>query len=246
MQQLPAQQLQAFRPMSHTPVNGLSPSVLPFWTPPPAAALAPLVEAYQCARQLGEDVWEFALELRCLREAGLTHNHVRWLLAHGWVAQAVERSQPARRQRAFRRVANLSLVEQACFVLTRAGAEHVGNGAGEGLGASGADGVPCWDAQRRELRVGRVVVKRYRQPAPNQELVLRAFEEDGWPPRIDDPLPPEPEQDTKRRLHSTINNLNRSHEAQLIHFHGGGDAQSFSWRLLGESPGDAMATPGRV
>jgi hypothetical protein len=75
-----------------------------------------------------------------------------------------------------------------------------------------------------------VVVKRFKQPAGNQELVLEAFEEEGWPPRIDDPLPPAPNQDGKRRLQSTIWNLNRGREARLIRFAGGGDGQSVCWR----------------
>jgi len=32
---------------------------------------------------------------------------------------------------------------------------------------------------------------------------LGAFEDDGWPPRIDDPLPPQKDQDSKRRLADT-------------------------------------------
>src|SRR5947209_486177 len=51
-------------------------------------------------------------------------------------------------------------------------------------------------------------------------------QEEGWPSRIDDPLSPVHEQDTKRRLHSTINNLNRCHERPLMQFHGGGDGQT--------------------
>jgi hypothetical protein len=61
--------------------------------------------------------------------------------------------------------------------------------------------------------------------------VLSAFEEEGWPPRLDDPLPPHSEQDRKRRLHTTISNLNRSQDHRLIHFEGAGDGQSISWRL---------------
>src|SRR5262249_44432444 len=49
---------------------------------------------------------------------------------------------------------------------------------------------PKWDADRRELWYGAVLCKRYRRPAPNQEKILAAFEEDGWPGRIDDPLDP--------------------------------------------------------
>ena len=36
-------------------------------------------------------------------------------------------------------------------------------------------------------------VKQYRVPSPNQEAVLTVFQEEGWPPRIDDPLSPVPD-----------------------------------------------------
>ena len=44
-----------------------------------------------------------------------------------------------------------------------------------------------------EVRYRDEIVKRYRVPAPNQELILAAFEEEGWPQLIDDPLPPQDE-----------------------------------------------------
>ena len=54
-----------------------------------------------------------------------------------------------------------------------------------------------WDPERRELHVAGLIVKRFKWPAVNQEAILTAFAEEGWPPRIDDPLPPHPEQDSK-------------------------------------------------
>ena len=53
--------------------------------------------------------------------------------------------------------------------------------------------APEWDAMYRELRVGRCVIKVYKVPSPNQEAVLEAFQEEGWPHRIDDPLLPQEE-----------------------------------------------------
>jgi hypothetical protein len=198
---------------------------------PPPSAMAPLVEAYRCAQSMGQDVWEFAVEIRCLREAAMTHNHLRWLLAQGWIAQALDKSQPSRHRRTLRRVANLSLSESACFVLTETGfqfsechAEPPANGQLEGA-------RPSWDAMHRELRVGPVVVKRFKQAAPNQQTILDAFEEEGWPPFIDDPLPPQPDQDVKRRLHYTIDNLNRAYEQPLLHFYAGGNGQRIGWRV---------------
>jgi len=104
-------------------------------------------------------------------------------------------------------------------------------------------GRPVWG----KLRVGQAVVKRYRQPAENQELVLQAFQEEDWPPRIDDPLPPAAEQDPKRRLHTTISNSNCGQRGIRVHFAGGGDGQSVCWRLLGaEVTGEGGAKAERV
>jgi hypothetical protein len=56
-----------------------------------------------------------------------------------------------------------------------------------GLG-DGSVRVATWIAEIRELRAGQTLVKRFCLKAPAQEVVLAAFEDDGWPQRIDDPL----------------------------------------------------------
>ena len=81
---------------------------------------------------------------------------------------------------------------------------------------------PVWDRQRRELRLGDVVVKRFKWPAENQERVLNAFEDQGWPDHIDDPLLPHPDICAKRRLHDTLKCLNRKQVRELIKFRGDG------------------------
>ncbi|WP_164100498.1 hypothetical protein [Candidatus Laterigemmans baculatus] len=88
---------------------------------------------------------------------------------------------------------------------------------------------PCWDRDRQELRMGTLVVKQFKVPAPNQEMVIAVFQEEGWPPRIDDPLPPRTDLDPKRRLHDTINSLNRNQKTPLIRFLGDGSGQGVRW-----------------
>jgi hypothetical protein len=88
---------------------------------------------------------------------------------------------------------------------------------------------PHWDALRRELTVNGQVIKRFRLPATNQEAVLRAFEEEGWPAAIFDPLPPRDEQNSKQRLHDTIKALNRSRLARVILFRGDGTGEGVLW-----------------
>ncbi len=92
--------------------------------------------------------------------------------------------------------------------------------------------LPHWDEQRRILRVGQHAVKHFRRPSPNQEAILAAFEEEGWPRRIDDPLPPHGEQPTKCRLHDTIKWLNRHHQPRLIRFFGDGTGEGVYWEFL--------------
>ena len=82
------------------------------------------------------------------------------------------------------------------------------------------------------MRVNGKLVKHFKWPALNQETILAAFEEEGWPPRIDDPLPPLPEQDPKRRLHDTIKCINRNQKHHLIHFHGDGTGEGVIWEFV--------------
>src|SRR5947208_1207679 len=89
-----------------------------------AGGLFLLIEAYDCARRLKEDPWEFAVEVGCLRASGLTNTHLRWLLRQGFAFHAVESSQRSQPRRAFETVGYLSLPEAACFVLTEAGVAY--------------------------------------------------------------------------------------------------------------------------
>jgi hypothetical protein len=214
-----------------------------------AKGLHLLLEAYTCVRELKADDWQFAVEIGCLRAAGLTNTFLRWLLQQGYTLQGVECTTPGAPERSFQPISNLSLPEATCFVLTQTGAAYLLAWVERPEPENALDPSrprPAWDEARRELRVGPVVVKRFRQRATSQELVLRVFEEEGWPPRIDDPLPPTAEQDPRRRLHTTISNLNRGQRGLRVHFAGGGDGQSVCWRLLGDGPSEAKAKARRV
>jgi hypothetical protein len=69
-------------------------------------------------------------------------------------------------------------------------------------------------------------------PAPAQELILAAFQEEGWPPAIDDPLPSQFNQDPKRRLHYTVRNLNRGQKPIRIRFFINGNGETIRWKLV--------------
>ena len=89
--------------------------------------------------------------------------------------------------------------------------------------------VPRWDFQLRELTIRGELVKRFKNPAPCQELVLAAFEEEGWPPRIDDPLSGGDSSDDEQRLHDVVRNLNRNQARGRIHFSRDGKGQGVRW-----------------
>ncbi len=81
----------------------------------------------------------------------------------------------------------------------------------------------------RVLYFGHAVLKDYPKAAPDQELILRVFEELGWPWRIDDPLPRNGRRNPKQRLHDAIKRLNRRHLARGIRFRGDGSGTGVIW-----------------
>jgi hypothetical protein len=99
---------------------------------------------------------------------------------------------------------------------------------------------PQYRAATRELWLGDRLVKRYRVRAENQELMLKAFEEEGWPQRIDDPLPPHPDIDSHERLKAAIKRLNKAQKSALIHFSGDGTGRGILWSLM---PAERRAWP---
>jgi hypothetical protein len=96
---------------------------------------------------------------------------------------------------------------------------------------------PRWDADRRSVWLGERELKRYRRPAPNQEQILAAFEEEGWPPRIDDPLEPGKLRDTLPDLNETIKN--EMIEQPSLRFEADGTGKGILWSISRASPADA-------
>jgi hypothetical protein len=210
-------------------------------------ALRLLEHAKACARDADHQAWDFAVEIESLLDAGLTRSDLRWMVSKGYLEHADESTRPGHRRRTFRRSSNLAFSKRTCFMLTASGealndvgpaplrafsAEpSPGVAAIAGDGAAGENDTPVWDAACRELRLRGQIVKRFKVPSPIQESILAAFEEEGWPAAIDDPLPPHPEQDQRRRLRNTIQNLNTNQRVPLIHFRGDGSGERVLWEL---------------
>lgn len=96
----------------------------------------------------------------------------------------------------------------------------------------GRESRPQWDDSRKELWFDGVLVKKFRFRSPNQEMVLMGFEEEGWPAKLDDPLPPVPNQTSKQRLHDAIKNLNRHHLHRVLRFAGDGTGEGVRWERV--------------
>jgi len=206
------------------------------------AGLAVLLQAYDYAHELDRDVWDFAVEIGELLAAGLARADLRWLVCQDYIEQATELRVLRLGKRRFRRVGVLTFTDATCFVLTDRGAIHTrmlapalsSNETSKSLSprnelGNRGDKTPHWDADRRELHFGCQLVKHYSRVAPNQETILAAFQEEGWPPRIDDPLTNHGEDDPRQRLHDAIRALNRCQKKRLIRFRGDGTGCGVVW-----------------
>lgn len=208
----------------------------------PMRPFALLLRAATYARNTGRVAWDFAVTLDELQRHGFSDCDVRWLLGEGYLGHGCKPPQSRDVARPLNDSPTAQFSDQSVFVLTAAGVElsrlllERVNGVALTLSDDLNDlidghEVPCWDGQRRELRVGPIVVKRFRVPALNQETILAAFEEESWTLHIDDPLPPVSQIDPKRRLHSSIQCLNRNQKTHLLHFHGDGTGCGLRWEL---------------
>jgi hypothetical protein len=189
-------------------------------------------------------MWEFAVELRALEAGGVDTGDLRWLVSRGYAEHGVERTTAGAKRRSFRRDRHLMFTDKSCFILTERGAAFARRMPhGGALAAPTSDhdlggnpihmqgAPPTWDRDMRELRLGGVLVKRFKHSASNQELILASFHELGWPKRMDDPLPHAPGTDPKRRLHDTIKKLNHCQTNPLLHFFGDGSGRAICWEM---------------
>ena len=95
------------------------------------------------------------------------------------------------------------------------------------------DILPHWNSEDRQLYVGENVIRDSHARACSQECILIAFENQGWPPRIDDPLPQRVGADGKLRLNKTIYRLNRSLTSPHIRFTCDGTGTGVCWEFNG-------------
>jgi hypothetical protein len=221
------------------------------------AGLAILWRAYTYAQDADADVWDFALRIDRLHNAGLSISDLHWLVAKGTAKHGQETSVYGDPHRSFSRGDGFYFENTTCLVLTRKGAAFASrvlkkaaqtksietdetatpsnhSTSTNGGNGSHASAKPHWDPVRRELSVSEKIMKRFRVPAPNQELILAAFQEEGWPDTIDDPLPHSGDTAPQTRLHAAINRLNGKQLDPSLRFHGNGSGNGVCWRLAGQ------------
>lgn len=215
-----------------------------------------LLRAHGFADDVGCDLWDFAVEADCFRRLGLTTSDLRWLACKGFVEHAREVRSLEIDGRSFRPCGRLAFPKHTCLVLTDKGVEYahslsrhfarlpefgpgIANSDGKGVTNSSEDSappriVPIWDGDFRELRFQDLIVKCFKLPSQNQEALIMAFDEEGWPRRIDDPLPQSTDGDPKQRLRETIRGLNRNQKNRLLVFKGDGTGEGVLWQALEE------------
>jgi hypothetical protein len=224
-----------------------------------ARAIDRLLKARNYAEEAGRNIWEFAVTITELRRDGVSENDLRWLVCRAYIEHAKEITRGCG-ERKFNRQVSLRLCKRSAFVITDAGVAYsrsfpegftrcdIDTEVGVNFAYSApemapstvtldarrsfrSDVRPKWDRDRRELRLADELVKVFKLPSPMQEAILMAFEEEQWPPRIDDPLPVHPDMLPKRRLHDTIKSLNRNQKSPLIRFMGDGTGEGIRWEL---------------
>jgi hypothetical protein len=218
--------------------------------------LSVLWRGFEYARDLDRERWAFAVELDELVQLGLSEIDLRWLVFRGYVDYASNGTLNSRLHESGSLGCSFESGRTA-FVLTSAGASlalqilttkshapsrsnlHSENGApvvkpteNGHVEISPAAQQPRWDPEHKVLTYRGAIVKQFKWPAANQEAILMAFEEEGWPKRIDDPLPRNRDVDPISRLHDTIKCLNRNQKKRSLRFSGDGTGEGILWNHL--------------
>jgi hypothetical protein len=88
---------------------------------PIQAAIVQLAEAYDYARDMQCDLWDFAIEIKALRAIGLSLDDLRWMVTSGYVKHGKEITKRSDQVRKFDLTLNSNFTDKTCFVLTDAG-----------------------------------------------------------------------------------------------------------------------------
>ncbi len=227
--------------------------ILPAFEEQLRATTALLAQAKLFAQDAGCNIWKFAVDIRQLRSLGVPDILLKWLLIRRYVEH-----RPIMQQKDGNGTdlpESLALLDTSAFVLTAQGDQFVQRLSSNwpALGAHFSHALPAaapagdvripsgppvraqamikpyWDVICKQLWFSDKLVKQFKLPSVNQETVLMAFEEEGWSQRVDDPLPPHPNQNPHVRLGNTIKALNRNQKHKVLQFRGDGSGEGVLW-----------------
>jgi hypothetical protein len=208
------------------------------------SALVLLNDATNFARDTGRDAWDYCLRLEELLSAGLTVADCRWL-ADKKLVEARDTARARGRGRGIRPL-RATFSRSTRFVLTAAGVAFAadlcspigrpraptGNGNPHRDWASDAMGGPRWDPRLLVLQVDDIAVKEFQAKARNQLVIVSAFDTQGWPRQIDNPLDSGGPAQRAQALADAVHGLNRNLRAKVIRFHTAEKGASVRYELL--------------
>jgi hypothetical protein len=202
------------------------------------SALMQLQEAYELARSENLPIEEFAIRLSSLIQGGGSAAAAQWLVNSRYARLTAEDGTVDSSGSFVRnRPRNGPLSNHSRLTLTERGLELA-------RGCNGTTDVelsvtstslstmkPHWHRKKRELWVGNQLIKRFTKTAKNQHLIMEVFEEEGWPPSIDDPFPGGTHQEKRKRLNNAVDRLNHGHLLPLLRFHTNGTGDGIRWEF---------------
>jgi len=211
------------------------------------AALRHLKQAKTTAVQCDQDPKLFAVPLSELVSSGCAMHQLKWMAHCQFIQKTFVENEPKPHHLMVSKPEFYKNEDH--FVLSESGENliqylertgigsslesrngHPSNGsANASFAARSLKGVPTYERTDHVLKFKGQIVKRFRWAAANQECVLRAFEDLGWPERIENPLPSDQKVVPKVRLHDTIKCLNRKQESPLLRFRGDGTGLGVIW-----------------
>src|SRR3569623_1183241 len=160
--------------------------------------LSLLHKAYLYAESVGDDALIFAVPITELHDSGIDNTDLRALISMGCLRHTCSAHPPIDHSCTVR---TLTLCARCRIVLTPCGLTRLSSylipnslrcDSSEPSSPAHARAqvppVPVWDASSRTLLFKDMIIKRFQQPAENQEALLSAFQEEKWPHHIDDPL----------------------------------------------------------
>ena len=208
------------------------------------AGLAVLLEAYEWAHNSGLDPWQFSVTLDQIQHVGFSNAHLSWLICRGFLEHLYEFTPPGDKDRLFRDLARLNFRKRSRFILNAAGAAFAGpicrkedsvkqsaEETHEAAPGNGRGSKPEWDRERLQLTFNGELLMQLTLRARNLLCILDIFQEEGWPPRIDDPIPSTKRGNVKHRLRAAIERLNKNLLFPSIRFSGDGSGESICWKL---------------